>query len=811
MARLAKHILNSMTFGRTDAREASVAQHVPYMRHVEEDMLKTKEGHFMMVVKVGGFCFQTADQVEIDMRLSSRNTIVRSMNDSRFAVWSHIVRREVTPEIGGDFDNFFCAELNRRYMETQVHKRMFVNDLYVTIIRRGFQGKVGMADKATNFFRKGMGVDAAELQAEAKRELRDTVGNYCKEMASYGARVLGCVMREGVVCTEIGEFLALLLNGGTPLSRALPRMGLDEYLPTKRITFGKKALEFRGATQSETRFGGMLSIREYLAYTGAGMLDGLLRVPHEMIVSQSFSLEDRAPVMSHVAKVERQIAASDEKGTAVETAINIARNELVTGQTVLGYHHLTVCALGHRLRDLEKCVQEVTQELQNFGTIVVREDMNAEPCFWAQLPGNFSYIARRSLISSRNFVAFASLHNFAVGKRDGNRWGPAISILETTSQTPYFFNFHRRQVGNFTVTGPTGSGKTVGLGFLLCQAMRMSPRPRVAFFDKDRGADPLIRALGGSYEALLPGVPTGFNPLQLAGTPDDVAFLENLLKLMVRPRDGGDLGAQQIKIVESAVRQIFSVPIAERRFGDVAQLLRGAEKSGQEDLASRFEVWTKSRGWLFNNEVDTWSATNGIFGFDMTKILDDDDIRTAALGYIFHRIEQMMDGTPMMLFIDEGWKILSDDKFAGFLNDKLKTIRKLNGVVGFGTQSAKDIVSSAMGHTLLEQTPTNIFFPNPKADDKSYLEGFKLSYRELDWVRNTHPDSRQFLVKHDQDSVIARLDLGHMLDIVKVLSGNVDSVQECEDIRKEVGDDPKDWLPLFCGWSPALKEQPRAA
>ena len=161
----------------------------------------------------------------------------------------------------------------------------------------------------------------------------------------------------------------------------------------------------------------MLSVREYPAYTGAGMLDGLLRVPHEMIVSQSFALEDRAPVMSHVAKVERQIAASDEKGTEVETAINIARNELVTGQTVLGYHHLTVCALGRRLRDLEKCVQDVTQELQNFGTIVVREDMNAEPCFWAQLPGNFSYIARRSLISSRNFVGFASLHNFPSARR----------------------------------------------------------------------------------------------------------------------------------------------------------------------------------------------------------------------------------------------------------------------------------------------------------------------------------------------------------------------------------------------------------
>ena len=138
----------------------------------------------------------------------------------------------------------------------------------------------------------------------------------------------------------------------------------------------------------------------------------------------------------------------------------------------------------------------------------------------------------------------------------------------------------------------------------------------------------------------------------------------------------------------------------------------------------------------------------------MTKVLDDDDIRTAALGYIFHRIEGMMDGNPMMLFIDEGWKILTDDKFAGFLNDKLKTIRKLNGVVGFGTQSAKDIVASPMGHTLLEQTPTNIFFPNPKADFESYVTGFKLSEREFEWVINTHPD---FAPVPDQ----ARSGLGH--------------------------------------------------
>ena len=178
---------------------------------------------------------------------------------------------------------------------------------------------------------------------------------------------------------------------------------------------------------------------------------------------------------------------------------------MVTGRTVLGKHHLTILAMGRTIRDMERCVQDATKELQNFGITTVREDMNAEPCFWAQLPGNFSYVARAAMISSRNFVGFASLHNFAVGRKEGNRWGPAISLLQTTSQTPYYFNFHRRQVGNFTVVGPTGSGKTVALSFLMSQALRVTPSPRCAFFDKDRGAEVFIRALGGRYEALAPG------------------------------------------------------------------------------------------------------------------------------------------------------------------------------------------------------------------------------------------------------------------------------------------------------------------
>ena len=795
-------VRRDMGLNRQIGREKQVGSHVPYTRHVDEETLRTKDGMFLSIIKIDGFCHQTADQDDIDMEAASRNTLLRALADSRFAVYSHIVRRRIPPKIDGEISLDFCRRLDECYMQSLGATRMYSNALYLTVIRRGYQGKVGLADALFSKFRRASGISEKAIELEARQELRDHVGNIVKGFDRYGARVLKAVMRDGSVYSEPIEFLAELINGGVGANMLLPRMALDTYIPTRRITFGRRMLELRGPSEADCRFGALLSIREYTPYTAAGMLDGLLKVPGEFILSQSFALQDRAPILREMDRVERQISVSDERGTSLEAAINTAKDELVNGRAVMGYHHLTVMALGNTIKETEACTQAVTKELQESGLVVVREDLNAEPAFWAQLPGNFAYIARPALISSRNFCGMASFHNFALGKPQGNRWGPAISLLQTTSLTPYYFNFHKGEVGNFIVTGPTGSGKTAGLLFLFAQAMRVRPQPRFAIFDKDRGAEIFVRACGGQYEVLRPGVPTGFNPLQLDDTPEARAFLFELLSFLVRPRASADkLGAEQEKILSFAIDSIFAVPKAERRFRDVVQLLRGAEAAGHDDLASRFEVWCDAHGWLFDNEEDLWDGTRGIFGFDLTAVLEEPDIRTAALAYIFFRIGGMLDGVrPMMMFIDEGWKVLGDEKAGAFLNDQLKTIRKKNGIIGLGTQSPRDVVNAKIAHTLLEQSPTNIFFPNPKADRESYVERFGLSEAEFDWIKSTSSTSRQFLVKHDHDSVIAKLDLSGLPDMIKVLSGRAETVAECERLRGIHGDDPASWLPIFCGW-----------
>ncbi|OWK25189.1 hypothetical protein AJ87_12845 [Rhizobium yanglingense] len=101
-----------------------------------------------------------------------------------------------------------------------------------------------------------------------------------------------------------------------------------------------------------------------------------------------------------------------------------------------------------------------------------------------------------------------------------------------------------------------------------------------------------------------------------------------------------------------------------------------------------------------------------MIGFDMTSILDDPTVRTAALLYMFHRLNEIYDGkAPIINLMDEAWKLLDDDEFKRTMKDYFKTIRKRNGLVIFGTQSADDVVRSSVSRTIIEQTSTTSSSP----------------------------------------------------------------------------------------------------
>ena len=114
----------------------------------------------------------------------------------------------------------------------------------------------------------------------------------------------------------------------------------------------------------------------------------------------------------------------------------------------------------------------------------------------------------------------------------------------------------------------------------------------------------------------------------------------------------------------------------------------------------------------------------------------------AVLSYLFHRIEDRLDGRPTLLIIDEGWLALDDEGFAGQLREWLKTLRKKNASVVFATQSLSDIDGSAIAPAIIESCPTRLFLPNERAIEPqitAIYRRFGLNDRQIEILARATP------------------------------------------------------------------------
>lgn len=770
-------------------RETPAGDRLPWSHHVDDATIATRDGMVMQVIHVAGLPFETVDTDDLNYRHAIRETMLRAVADPHIAIYHHIVRRPVTAVLPGRATDPFCAEVDAAWAARLAARQMFVNELFLTVVRRPLQGRSGVLDGIAALFRPKVGED----DRAGRRDLDTAVEAIMRSLSPYGARRLGVYATAKGDCSEPLEFLSFLYNGELrPV--LLPRADIGHYLPYTRVSFGGDTIDLKGPIAADRRFAAMLSIKDYPPSTAPGLLDNLLRLPHEMVVTQSFGFVDRTAALGRMNLALRRMRATDDDAVSLRSDLAQAKDNVAAGRSGFGEHHLSVQVRVAGLPQLDTAVADVLSSFTDLGLIAVREDIAIEPVFWAQFPGNFKDIARRSLISTGNFAALASLHNFPTGQASGNHWGDAITVLETTSGTPYHFNFHKGDLGNFTVIGPSGTGKTVVLTFLLAQAAKLGPR--TVYFDKDRGAEIFIRATGGRYSVLRPGHPTGFNPLALPDSPGNRRFLTEWVERLLTPVNGDALDATDREIVARAVDANFDQAPAFRRLRYFRELLSGTNRPKAGDLSHRLGAWVEGgeRAWLFDNETDQLDIEATSIGFDMTQILDDPLSRTPAMMYLFHRVEERLDGTPTIIVVDEGWKALDDEVFVARIKDWEKTIRKRGGIVGFATQNARDALDSLIGPAIIEQAATQIFMPNPKAQASDYQAGFGLSAHELDLVRTLPDTSHCFLVKHGNDSVIARLDLTGLDRILTVLSGRESSVRLLDTLRAEVGDDPALWL-----------------
>lgn len=725
-------------------RELSAAQRIPYTGHVSPTVIKTSLGDYVQAFRLAGISFESCDDDQLNNWHERLNAFWRNIASPHVAIWTHLIRGRERPMASRPVVPLepapacgFAGELEEKYQQGLLGESLMSNEIYLAIVYRptpaaaaGWMTKV-LARPQANAGRLEVAeaIDTCEKLAD---QVRAALARY--EPEALGVYEAGSHRYSGLV-----QFLGLLVDG-VAQQAVLPKRHLGDCLASGRLFFGHEAIEYR--QPEATRVAAMLGIREYPTPSSVGMFNRLLTVPFSFVLTQSFAFLSKSTGQSLLQRQFNRMANAGDFAISQAEALKDALDALTSNEFVMGDHHFSLQIIVDiqepgdrlheraRLRTLNDYIAQARSILADTGMTVAREDLALEGAFWAQLPGNFPFRPRKAPMTSRNLAGMAPFHNFPRGRPTGNHWGNALTTLVTSASSPFYFSLHasdpsaadggsRKDTGHTLICGPTGSGKTVFIGFLITLLTRQHVTQVI--FDKDRGLEILVRALGGEYLPLRNGEPTGFNPLQLQSTPINVEFMKLWLRELVNDpnpgsgatRDGARV--RQSADLDQALHGTLALPADQRR---LSRLLEFLDPTDPEGMHARLAPWCESTGsdygWVFDNATDSVLPRMGsgtLIGFDVTDFLDHPRTRTPVTMYLFHLVRQLLDGRRLVCWMDEFWRLLADPAFEKFAKDGPKTWRKLNAVMCLATQSVGDVLESPISRTLTEQTPTKVFFP----------------------------------------------------------------------------------------------------
>ena len=804
-------------------REITAADRIPYAAHVAPSIVRTVYGDYVQAFRLGGASFESNDDDELNNWHERLNVLWRNIAGPNVALWTHVIRRRAgitDAKARGSQDCFFADGLHEKYHHRLANETLMMNEVYLAVVHRP---TAGMASGLVSKLLARVQPRSTLILADALDACEKLAQTLTASLARYEPELLGVYRSADLWCSSLLEYLGLLVNGESQ-RMPLPLGPLNGALATSRLLFGAEAIEYRSAVG--TRVGAMLGIKEYPTPSVVGMYNRLLSAPFAFVATQSFSFLTKSTGQSLLQRQFNRMANAGDFAVSQAAELKDALDALTSNEFVMGDHHFSLQVMADlvdtdsdsaavRLKPLNDAIALARSYLADTGMLVAREDLALEAAFWAQLPGNFPLRPRKAPITSRNFAAMSPFHNHPLGRARDNHWGDALSLFITSARSPFYFSLHasdpsdpdggsRKDTGHTLICGPTGSGKTVFIGFLVAMLARQGATQVI--FDKDCGLEILVRALGGDYMPLKNGSPTGFNPLQLPATPANVEFLKTWLRELSKDEQRSahrDAGAvRESADLDQALRGTLALEPAARRLSRLVEFL---DPTDPEGLHARLARWCHShRGdyaWVFDNPRDTVvsrMSRRALIGFDVTEFLDHAQARAPITLYLFHLVRQLLDGRRLVCWMDEFWRLLSDRAFENFAKDGPKTWRKLNAVMCLATQSPSDVLDSPISRTLVEQTPTKVFFPNSDADREEYGRGFGLTEREYRLIKDQlEPGSRMFLIKQAHHSVVCQLDLKGFDGELAVISGRAQQVQRMQQIISSTGADPKAWLPQF--------------
>lgn len=754
-----------------------ITDFIPYACYYNDQTIITKNGELLQTIKLNSFVDDAIFEQK-NIREEIRNAIINNIPDQSFAFWIHTVKTKTdldiqTPQPQNNVE--FNRIVHDAWREINDFDNQFQNELYITILIEGKKISISNPKNIFSHFSKSILERDVFSSLESKLlQLTEVTDKITSNLKYFNANKLSIYKHKGSYYSQHLQFFDQIINF-TNYPCELPLCDLSQFLSIGKIAYSKNTVSLQNK-YTERKIA-IFSIKEYLAVSQA-KIDELYNLPIEIVTYQTF---DFTNAHKTVASYEEQIGylniGLDQN---LIQHLNIAEiDEHLDNNKYFGQHQISIIITGKNQDELTQNVSLFCDKIEDIGLIAVREDIAMEDCFYATLPGNFSFLRRLRPMFIKEIAGLVDFANYPTGLPYSAKWGPALTIFKTNYKTPYFLNFHdtHGHRGHITITGPLGCGKTALSNFLISESMKYNPN--IFILSTDNTCDILTSVFGGTHATIKIGTSSHFNPYSLL-TPQIADKYNNNLEIT------NFLKTFTIMLCESANR----INLTNDEKDEISNIIKTIQNKKLEtcslstiiNLATQKNVrngliqWSSTGRFagIISDTTDhfnTFYDNNPFLSLNLGPILNTKIPLILALTYIMFRINlKCSDSKKTILKIDEAWGMF-DNKILGSakLSAWLKQLDSKNATAILTLSTNLGHIQGHITNAVLSYSNTQIYYKdNPNYP--IYKDVFNLSSKELHLIETLEP--YHIMLKHGSTSLVTKFNFIRSPIELGVLSGS---------------------------------------
>ncbi|MBI4566652.1 MAG: TraC family protein [Planctomycetes bacterium] len=685
----------------TNPREApSMSGVLPYVSADPQDrVILLRDGSLGLAWRLNPLETEMASERSLGQTASRVDALLRLLPVGSAAQFIRTCRRDVTPK-------------TRAWVEATTQEGLLID---LARARAASTERFSFVEEGIPFFARSAVTlftlriwskwprsDWRRHYAEEKRRLLDVARALENQLAQMG------VAHERLCGSALAALIHAELNPGraaVPLDR--PDRGLSE-----RMCFTPWGVE-RGAIVLGGDRRRLLTAADLPRETWAGMLQRDPRAPLDVAGEGVFILNiecrDNESIRRLLAAKKRlafcQMGGGKE-GRADIPALKSEVDDVLERMMVDGARAYSVRI---HLVVREEARETALNAMSKVGMDMVEEEALAGSIYLQTLPlaydpSNDRMLKRGRTMLGRNLAHLIPLYGAFQGT-------PRPDLLLTNRKgEPITFSFFDSEVApHGIVAGVSGSGKSVFANSLILSTARRGAS--VFVLDRGNSYRKLCGVLGGSYLAFEPSRPRSINPCGRELDEAKLLFLTDIVAEMCT-QGQREASVTERSLISRAVRAAFQGAQREVVLSDIRRALMEDGEPAARELGIAMEIFcgTGPYAGFFDRPRDVDFERSPVV-FELGEMAKRRDVASVLLMALLHNITDFCArrlSDEKYLLVDEAWTLLRTATTAQFLEDVLRTYRKLNAAAVMITQQVTDF-DGRTGEAIRANAPNRIF------------------------------------------------------------------------------------------------------